>query len=493
MNRLPRAALLIVAGMAAFRIAVASHIPLTEDESYYWTWSRHLALGYVDHPPMVAWLIALTAPFGSSELAIRLPFIACEAFAAIALGYTAIALTRNVRAGGAAAVIFALIAQTRMIIGEALPDGPYLLFWSLALLFAARAASRVRTADMTLLGIAIGGALLSRAFGFSLLAGVLIFSLLPAQRRMWKQGFWIAPTIAAALYSPFVYWNATHGWANYSFTVYREAYENFSAAHLLVPSTLRFALEAAAFLVATYLLTIRRRYDLLACTALPLPLLLIVLSFFEGVESYWLLGPFASLCVALGIAYANFPLLWKRLAAAAWIVPAAYAMLAVAALSLPQPTQAALLRATGNGAKNMLYSAVYAYAPLARDIRGLLKNHNAIVMTDKFEIASELLYQGGIESTVISGIGRRQWEMWQSRSIPTRYLVILNEPPGADPEVMRVIANGCSSVSSGPTLHYAFAGPPLTTFYTKWCRSGRHARLDASFRLGKSALGGKMK
>ncbi len=348
MNRLPRAALLIVAGMAAFRIAVASHIPLTEDESYYWAWSRHLAFGYVDHPPMVAWLIALTAPFGSSELAVRLPFIACEALAAIALGYTAMVLTGNARAGGGAAVIFALIPQTRMVIGEALPDGPYLLFWSLALLFAARAASRLRAADMILLGISLGGALLSRAFGLSLLAGVLIFSLLPEQRRMWKQGFWIAPVIAVVLYLPFVCWNATHDWANYNFTVYREAYQTFSAAHLLVLSTLRFALEAAAFLIATYLLTMRRRYDLLACTALPLPLLLIALSFFEGVESYWLLGPFASLCVALGIAYANFPSFWKRVAAAAWMIPAAYAMLVVTLLSLPQPAQASLLRATNN-------------------------------------------------------------------------------------------------------------------------------------------------
>ena len=469
MNRLPRAALLIVAGMAAFRIAVASHIPLTEDESYYWAWSRHLALGYVDHPPMVAWLIALTAMFGSSELAIRLPFIACEAFAAVALGYTAIVLTGNARAGGAAAVIFALIPQTRMIIGEALPDGPYLLFWSLALLFAARAFTRLRTTDMILLGIALGGALLSRAFGFSLLAGVLIFSLLPAQRRMWKQGFWIAPVIAMLLYAPFVYWNATHGWANFSFTIYREAYEHFSAAHLLILSTLRFALEAAAFLVATYLLTMRRRYDLLACTALPLPLLLIALSFFEGVESYWLLGPFASLCVALGIAYANFPLLWKRLAAVAWIVPAAYAMVVVTLLSLPQPVQASLLRASNNKPESLFYSAVYAYAPLARDIRGLLKHTHAIVMTDKFEIASELLYQGDIESTVISGIGRRQWAMWEGGSSQASYLVVLNEPHGRDPAAMRSVAKECSSVSNGRTLRYAFAGPPVTMFYTKWC------------------------
>jgi 4-amino-4-deoxy-L-arabinose transferase-like glycosyltransferase len=30
---------------------------LTADEAYYWMWSKHLAFGYYDHPPMVALVI----------------------------------------------------------------------------------------------------------------------------------------------------------------------------------------------------------------------------------------------------------------------------------------------------------------------------------------------------------------------------------------------------------------------------------------------------
>ena len=45
---------------------------LIPDEAYYWVWSRHLAAGYLDHPPMVALLIRLgTACLGTSELGIR--------------------------------------------------------------------------------------------------------------------------------------------------------------------------------------------------------------------------------------------------------------------------------------------------------------------------------------------------------------------------------------------------------------------------------------
>jgi hypothetical protein len=64
--------------------------------------------------------------------------------------------------------------------------------------------------------------------------------------------------------------------------------------------------------------------------------------------------------------------------------------------------------------------------------------------------------------------------MWQGHdALPSRYLLVLNEPPGNDPSVVKSVSQECSSLRDGPTLRYAFAGPPVTTFYTKWCeRSG---------------------
>ena len=39
--------------LTALRLVVAALVPLSPDEAYYWMWSRHLAGGYFDHPPMV--------------------------------------------------------------------------------------------------------------------------------------------------------------------------------------------------------------------------------------------------------------------------------------------------------------------------------------------------------------------------------------------------------------------------------------------------------
>src|SRR5438105_2139916 len=65
-------AALAVAAALAFRFWYASFRPLLPDESYYWLWTRHLAAGYFDHPPGVAYLIwASTRLFGETELGVR--------------------------------------------------------------------------------------------------------------------------------------------------------------------------------------------------------------------------------------------------------------------------------------------------------------------------------------------------------------------------------------------------------------------------------------
>ena len=51
-----------------FNIVSNGFIPFYSDETYYWTWSKKLALSYFDHPPMVAYLIKATTLFGDSPM-----------------------------------------------------------------------------------------------------------------------------------------------------------------------------------------------------------------------------------------------------------------------------------------------------------------------------------------------------------------------------------------------------------------------------------------
>jgi 4-amino-4-deoxy-L-arabinose transferase-like glycosyltransferase len=69
-----RAARGVVFVAACSMLAIAAWLPVIPDEAYYWTWSRALARTYFDHPPGVAWMLAVsTALFGADRLALRLP------------------------------------------------------------------------------------------------------------------------------------------------------------------------------------------------------------------------------------------------------------------------------------------------------------------------------------------------------------------------------------------------------------------------------------
>src|SRR3954449_12747493 len=64
---------LTIFALVALRLAAAAYTPLTFDEAYYWMWSKALAGGYYDHPPMVAAVIRLgTLIAGDTELGVRL-------------------------------------------------------------------------------------------------------------------------------------------------------------------------------------------------------------------------------------------------------------------------------------------------------------------------------------------------------------------------------------------------------------------------------------
>ena len=59
-DRLDGVALVFLLSLTLLRLALAASFPLVSDETYYRLWADHLSFSYLDHPPMVAWLIALS-------------------------------------------------------------------------------------------------------------------------------------------------------------------------------------------------------------------------------------------------------------------------------------------------------------------------------------------------------------------------------------------------------------------------------------------------
>jgi dolichol-phosphate mannosyltransferase len=66
------AALGVLAYVVLLRLVFSVTLDLIPEEAYYWNYSQHLDFGYLDHPPMVAWLIWLGTKFaGDTEFAVR--------------------------------------------------------------------------------------------------------------------------------------------------------------------------------------------------------------------------------------------------------------------------------------------------------------------------------------------------------------------------------------------------------------------------------------
>jgi len=247
----------------AFRMWFIRTLPLSGDESYHWEWSRHLAFGYYDHPGLTAYLIRFfTLCFGrSTEFTVRLPAVLMLGAAAWAAYALARDLAREAglgRAGsesaGFAAGSLLLFTPVYSAMGVYIStDPPLIAAWTCALWAFHRALGSGRLRWWLAAGAFLGLAMLSKFLAFFMVPALAVSILaLPSLRRWLARPHpYAAAACALAVFSPFLWWNATHGWATFMFNfVYRQKPDSVSllfgpemlAAQALALSPVIFAL-----------------------------------------------------------------------------------------------------------------------------------------------------------------------------------------------------------------------------------------------------------
>ena len=462
------AAAAVLGVLTVLRAYAAFNVPLTPDEAYYWTWSLHPAFSYTDHPPMVAWLIALGTSLGHGPGFVRLPFVLCEAIAAAAIGRAAALVANNARAGAIAALLFALIPQTKLALGEALPDGAYMAAWALALWAAVALDRRPSTRNAIGLGLALAAVVLSRTFGWALVFGIFAWSLEPERRRRLWPLLAASAAVLVAGYAPFIAWNAAHDWENVAFTFHTRQHFGLAVARLVDISTVRLVVYAVLLAGVTWVVALRRtpRITLVAWTALPLPLALIALSLVTTTESYWIIGPAASLALGLGIALEP-SLAGRRVLVGALAVGTAYVTAAALFLTLPEATQARAFGAVP-GLRKPLASGVFEFAPLAERVAALAAaDEGAVVLTDRYETAAELLWYGVDSRFAIALPQAAQWSRWHAGAQPPQraLLVTFAAPLSANPDLARSLNEAFARITPQPDIVLSHAGVPEDIYY----------------------------
>ncbi|MEP7455478.1 glycosyltransferase family 39 protein [Phyllobacterium sp. SB3] len=232
------AAIGVLGYVLVLRLTFLGVVDLIPEEAYYWNYAQHLDIGYLDHPPMVAWLIWLgTSLFGNTEFGVRI-----GAYVAwMVTAFFAFQFSRNLFGKSAALVSVLLVAALPFFFSTGIlmmPDAPLTAAWAGTLYFLERALLGNKRGAWFGVGICVGLGMLSKYTIVLLGPATLIFLLCDSGSRRWlrRPEPYIAAAITVMLFSPVILWNAMNEWVSFEFQSTRRLNSsiNFSFPALLV-------------------------------------------------------------------------------------------------------------------------------------------------------------------------------------------------------------------------------------------------------------------
>ena len=319
--------LAVIVALTVLRAIAAAVLPLSADEAYYWLWSRHLASGYFDHPPAIAFIIrAGTLLFGDTALGVRAGGIVLSVLASVFVWRAGAALLRDEDAGARASLFFNLTLMISVETLAATPDGPAVAC-AAAVLYALAMIERTgRGAWWLGVGVAAGLGLLSKYTIFFLGAGMAVWLLLSPKARLWlaTPWPWAGGAIAGLIFLPNLMWNESHGWATFVFQFGRIAGGHFTLRFLFEFLGAQLVLASPfVFVLAALALAFRARDRdsatfLLAALVFPSALYFLAHSLHDRIQGNWPSFLFPALAVAATEAWRERD--WTGWTAAVWRV-----------------------------------------------------------------------------------------------------------------------------------------------------------------------------
>jgi 4-amino-4-deoxy-L-arabinose transferase-like glycosyltransferase len=303
----------IALGAGAFRFLLFRGLDLYADEAYYWMWSRHLATGYFDHPPMVAWLVRAGSAVLPGEPGVRILFVACGALAVVFAGLIAREMSDDPRAPAVGALLAATSPILMLTGGLALPDAPVEAAYAAATWLLARARGR----GWITAGVVVGLALLSKYTAALLAPALLLLVLLdPELRRELRTPWpWMGGAVAVLVFLPNLLWNASHGWV----TIVVQGRHGLGSQ-----ATLRSVLEFLGGLIGgagivAFPLGLRRilrgrdSFTIRVAAATLVPIAVLVFSAMRGpVEANWGAAVYPALCGAAAAELVRLRPAWSQ-------------------------------------------------------------------------------------------------------------------------------------------------------------------------------------
>jgi hypothetical protein len=203
-------ALAFVAFLA--HMLVAGNYGYFRDELYYIAAGRHLAWGYVDFPPFIAFQAAIMDRLSAANL------VALHLLPALVTGLMAREFGGGRFAQGLASFA-SLAAVVYLAMGSIFSmDAWDELWWTLGAYVLIRAARRDQPRLWLLFGLIAGVGVLTKLtilfFGLAVVIGLLATPTRAVLRSRWP---WLGGGIAVLLFVPFLLWQVANGWPSLTF------------------------------------------------------------------------------------------------------------------------------------------------------------------------------------------------------------------------------------------------------------------------------------
>lgn len=499
--------------VALAALALAAHLGTSfrygyfRDELYFIACSKHLAWGYVDQPPLVAFAAYLSAPFHYNLVALRL----LPALAAALTVWLSARIARELGGGTFAqglAALATLLLPAYLLLGNTLTTTSFEpLSWTLVVY----AAIRLARTPYRRYWLAIGAAFAFGMYGkysMLLLGAALIAGMLLTRERklLWSLWFPAAVALAALVLAPNIAWQAAHGWPFAQVVqgdfVHRHAFQTGLQLEYrgLLQNALAFLAEQAVYtnpiavpiwIAGIAVLSLRPEYRSLRFLPIAFGLLLAAAVVLEA-KGYYIIGIYAPL---LGAGAVFFESVFRRLTARA-IAGAALIVLSLPFVPLSLPVlsidtfiaYSRALHLTGQNGQparliQPLYAEEFGWDELARHValvyHALPPNmrKRTAIFADTYGDAGALAFYGGRYGLPPVISAQNTYYLWGTRGYDGRTLIFVGATQAdlmrsmyRNVKLVATYGNPYKWVVEGPTPIYLCTDPvaPLDRLWPRF-------------------------
>ena len=276
-----------------FGIIQCAYTELQDDEAYYWVYSKYLAWGYFDHPPMIAVLIKAGYAIFPNGLGVRLfPLL---------MNISTLFLIERLTEKKNPFLFYAIalsIAVIQIVGFLAIPDIPLLFFTALFFLWYKKFLNQPSIGNALLLGLVMALLMYSKYHGIL----IILFTILSNFSLIKMRQAWLAAGFALLLFLPHIWWQYQHDWISIRYHLFESNTTAYKISYtldyiwpqvLLVGPLAGLLLLPAAFLYKPKTATERA----MRFTMIGIFIFFFISSFKGKVEANWTLPTFVCLMV----------------------------------------------------------------------------------------------------------------------------------------------------------------------------------------------------